>query len=212
VTVRPLRSNDDRANFDCGDPALNTYLKTQASQDQKRRCALTHVAVLPASSSTVVGSSSTVVGYYTVANTAVPRLHVSEATKLPMYDPVPALLLARLGRDVTQKNTGLGEELIAHAIMTALTISGDHSGCRFILVDAYPHRVQWYSEFGFIPIPGAPPGGNVKMFLDLLRLPGALFGAVEHMRKERDALLAKLIAKLLLTGGGFGPPSGGTVA
>ncbi len=44
LVIEPLGAHHDRAAFSCGEPALDTYLRRQASQDARRRVAQVFVA------------------------------------------------------------------------------------------------------------------------------------------------------------------------
>ena len=59
------------------------------------------------------------------------------------------------------------------AFRISLTVATE-VGCRGIVTDAYPHRVDWYSKYGFTPITGGPESGPQKMFLDMRTLRAAL--------------------------------------
>ncbi len=45
LVIEPLGSHHDRTAFSCGEPALDSYLQRQASQDVRRRVAQVFVAV-----------------------------------------------------------------------------------------------------------------------------------------------------------------------
>lgn len=160
---------------DCGNDPLNNYIKVVASQDQRRLCSATRIAVTDE-------QPKRVIGYSTLANTLIPRSLISEPRRLPRYDDIPAVLLARLAVDLWYQKQGLGELLVGDAILSSLTIS-EYSGCRFLLIDVYPSAVRWYARFGFREIPGAPSGSNVKMFLDLTAIEGLARASLEQARQ-----------------------------
>ena len=89
--IEPLGPAHDRKSFDCGVPALNTYLQRQARQDMDRGIAVPYVLV-------PVNSPSEVAGFYTLSATSVTLdgLPESVSRKLPRYPAVPATLLGRL--------------------------------------------------------------------------------------------------------------------
>jgi predicted N-acetyltransferase YhbS len=84
---------------------------------------------------------------------------------LPPYD-LPLILLARLAVDKRFRSKGLGHALIAEAFKITLHVA-DEVGCRCIVTDAYPAKVEWYARYGFIPLEGASESSLQKMFLDV---------------------------------------------
>jgi hypothetical protein len=92
-----LSSQHDRAAFSCEVEPLDRYLKQQASQDVRKRVAVTYVLV-PA------GNPSRIAGYYTLCADSIPTGNlpddVIKQLRLPHYDRIPATLIARMARDV----------------------------------------------------------------------------------------------------------------
>lgn len=90
------------------------------------------------------------------------------------YADVPAMLLGRLAIAKDFAGQGLGRKLLGHALDQALYCAQNVSGCRCVIVDAYPTAVDWYAKFGFVPIEGASPTSQTqKMFLDLRTIKAA---------------------------------------
>ena len=90
--VERLANNHDRAMFECGQPALDDWLKTRAGQYDRKDLARTFVAVLP--------GEGRVLGYYALASHRVrfEALPDDQAKGLPKID-VPVVLLGRLAVD-----------------------------------------------------------------------------------------------------------------
>src|SRR5207253_11428376 len=165
VIVRRLEEDDVAHNFDCNDDALNNYLKKHAwSNQQKISIRVTYVVVDES-------ASKTVLGYFTLATSAIPRTPFpkKQVRGLPAYD-LPLILLARLAVDHRFEGRGLGRLLLREALRISLSVS-EQVGCRCIITDAYRNKVSWYAKYGFIPLEG---GGEDKptqrMFLDLRTL------------------------------------------
>jgi predicted N-acetyltransferase YhbS len=91
---------------------------------------------------------------------------------LPPYD-LPLVLLARLAVDRRFAGKGLGHALISEAFRITLRVANE-VGCRYIITDAYPHRIEWYAKYGFVPIEGAAKSGPQRMFLDIRTIRVAL--------------------------------------
>jgi GNAT superfamily N-acetyltransferase len=168
LVIRRLEERDELDRFDCGDPALNNYLKHHAWTNQEKiSIGVSYVAVDEA-------APRAVLGYFTLATASVrrdmfPRKYVRG---LPPYD-LPLVLLARLAVDRRFAGRGLGHALISEAFRISLRVA-DEVGCRSIVTDAYRDRVGWYARYGFVPIEGAAEGGPQRMFLDIRTVRAAL--------------------------------------
>lgn len=149
--------------FDCGDQALNEYLKHYARQNQQRHSVgVTYVAV--------EGQiSRAVIGYHTLATSSIPKSSFQDNAGRPLspYSDVPVVLLARLAVDRRFQGRGVGQALLRHALDLSLRVR-EQIGCRCLIVDAYPGAVPWYQQFGFTVIAGTPAGvPTEKMVIDL---------------------------------------------
>ena len=168
LVIRRLEERDELDGFDCGEPALNNYLKRHAWTNQEKiSIGVSYVAIEEA-------APRTVLGYFTLAAASVPRdmLPKKHVRGLPPYD-LPLVLLARLAVDRRFAGRGLGHALLAEAFRISLRVA-DEVGCRAIITDAYRDRAGWYARYGFIPIEGASEGGPQRMFLDIRTVRTAL--------------------------------------
>ena len=168
VVISRLEEQDDVENFDCGDDALNNYLKRHAwANQEKSSIGVSYVAVDE-------GAPRTVLGYFTLAMASVPgdAFPKKYVRGLPPYD-LPLILLARLAVDRRFAGRGLGHALISEALRISLRVA-DEVGCRCIITDAYRDRVNWYARYGFVPIQGAATTGPQRMFLDMRTVHAAL--------------------------------------
>jgi GNAT superfamily N-acetyltransferase len=168
VLIRRLQEQDDVERFDCGDAALNNYLKRHAwTNQEKSSIGVTYVAVDEA-------APNVVLGYFTLAMASVPRdaFPKKHVRGLPPYD-LPLILLARLAVDRQFVGRRLGHSLISEAFRISLRVSNE-VGCRCIITDAYPGRIGWYARYGFVPIEGAAHDGPQRMFLDLRTIRAAI--------------------------------------
>src|SRR6266550_4603857 len=116
----PLDARHDLSAFDCAVPALNTYLKKFALQNQQNQSARTYVAT----------RDDSVVGYYTLAAASARREETpARVAKGLAAHPVPVILLARLAVDGSEKGKGLGAGLLRDALLRAVQ-AADIIGCR----------------------------------------------------------------------------------
>jgi GNAT superfamily N-acetyltransferase len=165
VEIQRLAQDDLVKAFDCGDNALNNYLRRHAWINQEQNLiGVTYVSVEES-------HPKSVVGYYTLATGDVLRDSLSSdiTEALPRYQNLPVVLLARLAVDGRFQRSGLGKNLLRHAFESALRLS-KQVGCRYVIVDAYSVAVGWYARYGFTAINGPSPSGMQPMFIDLRTL------------------------------------------
>ncbi|RPI17760.1 MAG: GNAT family N-acetyltransferase [Acidobacteriales bacterium] len=168
IVIRRLEELDEVANFDCGDGALNNYLKRHAWTNQEKSSIGVSYAALDED------APRTVLGYFTLAMASVPRNAFAKkyVRGLPSHD-LPLVLLARLAVDRRFAGRGLGHALISEAFRISLRVA-DEVGCRCIITHAYRDRVSWYARYGFVAIEGAAERGPQRMFLDMRTVRAAL--------------------------------------
>jgi ribosomal protein S18 acetylase RimI-like enzyme len=141
-SVEPLGPHHDRTSFSCGEPALDSYLTRQASQDIRRRIAQVFV---------LAGDPPTrIQGYYRLSAAAFEKAELPPALakRLPHY-PVPAAVLGRLAIDRSCQGRGLGETLLMDAVRRTLRASAAMA-VYALIVDAKNERAQtFYERYGF---------------------------------------------------------------
>ncbi len=134
-----LTADHEVATFDCGKPALNTWLIRHALTNQESRSART----------VVVCSGKRVVGYYALAAGSVIHADATGKLRRNMPNPVPMALLGRLAIDKSAQGFGLGAGLLKDAVLRVWAAS-DLLGVRGILVDALDEEAKhFYEKFGF---------------------------------------------------------------
>lgn len=159
IFVRKLEASDSTDAFDCGDAAMNEYFHRFAKKNQGHMFGVTYVCICP---------PSHVIGFYTIANTNIPRSGIPEQLLkgLPKYQDLPAILLGRLAVDKKAQKKKIGELLISHCLDICLHLT-KICGARYIITDAYLAMEGFYAKYGFRRIEGSPNPYTVKMFLDL---------------------------------------------
>jgi GNAT superfamily N-acetyltransferase len=150
IEIRPLRTDDDRSTFSCGQPDLDRFFQHYAGQNQfKLHLAVTYVAA----------AESHILGFATVAASSLERARLPSARlrrRLPGY-PLPVLRLARLGVDTRAQGSGVGRGLLRHVLGLALD-QREHLGCVGVVTDAKPDAIAFYAPFGFVPLEGVREG------------------------------------------------------
>jgi len=172
LEIRPLRPDDDRTAFSCGQPDLDRFFHHYAGQNQfKLHLAVTYVASV----------KEGLVGFATVTVGSLERRTLPSARlrrRLPGY-PLPVLRLARLGVDHRAQGLGVGRALLRHVLSLALE-QRDSLGCVGVVTDAKPEAVAFYARYGFEPLDGVREGmlhgGATPLFLSLGAVAEALGG------------------------------------
>jgi GNAT superfamily N-acetyltransferase len=146
----PLTKAHRRADFDCGERALNDYLARFAMQAHERGGAKTFVSCPTA-------DPTRILGYYTLAPASVVFARVpASITKGLARHEVPMFRLARLAVDVSVQGQGLGQSLLFAAGQRCFAVAQEIGGVA-LLIDAKSDRAaHWYESFGATRLADAP--------------------------------------------------------
>ena len=172
IELRPLRQDDDRGGFSCGQPDLDRFFQHYAGQNQfKLHLAVTWVAVAKAHS----------LGFATIVAASLDRKSLPSKRlrrRLP-GDPLPVLRLARLGVSENAQGLGVGQALLKHILGLALD-QRDRLGCIGVVTDAKPDAIAFYERYGFTPLEGVREGklhgDPTPMFLSIATIAAARTG------------------------------------
>ncbi|MGA7981947.1 MAG: GNAT family N-acetyltransferase [Chromatiaceae bacterium] len=140
----PLHADHRIDAFDCGKPALDTWLMRHARQAQASGSAKTFI----------VGEGDHVAGYYSLTvgqvDTADAPPRVSKG--MGRY-PIPVVILARLAVSRHYQGRGIGAAMLRDAIRRTLTIA-EQAGIRALLTHPIDdNAARFYQRFGFMPSP-----------------------------------------------------------
>jgi len=163
--VRFDKGIHNRNAFDCGDAALNDYLKRQASQHLKRGVCTIYVLINEA-------VPARILGFYTLSNSQITRADIDEPTarRLPRH-PIPTITLGRMAVHLEEQGKGHGAILLVDAIKRCCLVSQE-VGVYAIVVDAKNAKVRaFYEHYGFTRLPRHPlrlilPMGTAVQLLD----------------------------------------------
>jgi GNAT superfamily N-acetyltransferase len=146
--TEPLSNRHALDTFDCGNEALNRFLKLHALVNQTAGATRTYVACRPAAS---------VIGYYSLCTGAVEAATApARVSKGLARHPIPVLLLARLAVAKDAQGRGIGKALLKDALLRVAQ-AADIVGVRALLVHAKDDTAAaWYAKFGFAPSPTDP--------------------------------------------------------
>lgn len=124
----------DVSEFDCSSEAQSRWLRQIARTAQAAGTARVYVVTPP--------DTSRVVGYHAVAAASVAHDDAPPALrKAAGRSPIPVILLARLGVDVTVQRQGLGAALVKDAMLRAYGAS-ETIGARALLIHAESERAR----------------------------------------------------------------------
>ncbi len=160
----PIHKKHDREAFDCGEPALNEFLRRYARKSHELGGAKTFLAIDD-------DDGKTILGFYSVSPAAVEYSRTPEMVRRGLArHAVPAFRLARLAVDRRFHGQGIGGQLLLAAGRRCLLASTEVGGVALV-IDAKNERVAaWYASFGAIPLLDAP----LTLLLPLATIEAAL--------------------------------------
>jgi GNAT superfamily N-acetyltransferase len=162
-------ARQDRAGFDCGDHAMNTFLRTHARKNHERGASKTFLAVAK--------DDAAILGFYTLSPAEAEFERVPDRFRkgLGRY-AVGGFRLARLAVSGSQQGKGLGGQLLLAAGLRCIRAAAEVGGT-LMFIDAKNERVAtWYHSYGALSLDDRP----LSLFLPLasfeagLRLGGKL--------------------------------------
>ncbi|MBI3679385.1 MAG: GNAT family N-acetyltransferase [Acidobacteria bacterium] len=159
----PIHKKHDRETFDCGEEALNEFLRRYARKSHELGGAKTFLAIDDA--------NKTILGFYSLSPASVEYARTPEIVRrgLARHD-VPGFRLARLAVDRRAQGHGLGGQLLLAAGKRCLLASAEVGGV-LLVIDAKNDRVAgWYARFGAVPLLDAP----LTLLLPLATIEAAL--------------------------------------
>ncbi len=163
----PVSKHHDREAFDCGEEALNDFLRRHARKSHEVGGAKTFLAIDD-------GDNKTILGFYSLSPASVGYARTPEVVrrKLARHD-VPVFRLARLAVDRRVQGQGLGGQLLLSAGRRCLRAAAEVGGVA-LLIDAKNERVaEWYARHGAMPLLDAP----LSLLLPLATVEAALKSA-----------------------------------
>ncbi len=154
--VELLDKSHNRNSFDCGNEALNKFLKQTARQHIQKGISRTFVLV-DTDKAEIIMSFFTL----TLCEVRVEKLPSNFAKKYP--SKVPGVKLARLAVNELYQRQGIGEIMMIEAMQRALIVA-ENAGGIGLFVDAKDEAAKtYYSRYGFVSLEDA----FLEMFLPL---------------------------------------------
>ena len=120
----PLAAEHDLSGFDCGEPALNDWLRHRALKNESRF-----------SRTYVVCESNRVVAYFCISAGAVERAAVPGKVRRNAPDTIPISVIGRLAVSRDYAGKGLGADLLSDALHR-IAVASRSIGIGAVLVHA----------------------------------------------------------------------------
>lgn len=145
-STAPLERHHRVDAFDCGEPALNLWLKRFALVNQRNDASKTRV---------IATDDGRVLGYYSLAAGSVNHAEApSRVSHGVARHPIPVVVLTRLAVDERAQGSGLGGVLLRDALTVVADVS-ETVGIRALLIHAKNEAArEWYlrqAEFESVP-------------------------------------------------------------
>lgn len=120
----PLTAAHDLSGFDCGEPALNDWLRHRAVKNESRF-----------SRTYVVCEGNRVVAYFCISAGAVERMAAPGKVRRNAPDTIPVSVIGRLAVDRDHAGKGLGADILSDALRR-IAIASQSIGIGSVLVHA----------------------------------------------------------------------------
>ena len=120
----PLTAEHDLSAFDCGEPALNDWLRHRALKNESRF-----------SRTYVVCAGNRVVGYFCISAGSVERGAAPGRVRRNAPDLIPVSIIGRLAVSLDHAGKGLGADLLADALRR-IAVASQSIGIGAVLVQA----------------------------------------------------------------------------
>ena len=137
-----LNKTHNKKSFDCGNPALNSFLQNYALQNIKNNSSRTYVSLC--------NKEKQIAGYYSLTYGSISHVEATEKIKkhMPNY-PIPVMVLGRLAVSKNYQKIGLGKSLLRDAIFRTLEAS-NIAGLKAIIAHAKNVSAkEFYLKYGF---------------------------------------------------------------
>ena len=146
----PINKKHDRQSFDCGEKALNEFLRCYARKSHELGGSKTFLAVDDT-------DNKTLLGYYSLSPASVDYARTPEIIRrgLARYD-VPGFRLARLAVNRKVQGQGIGGQLFLAAGRRCLLASAEVGGVVLVIDAKNEKAARWYASFGAVPLLDAP--------------------------------------------------------
>ena len=146
----PINKRHDREAFDCGEQALNDFLRRYARMNHERGGAKTFLAIHDE-------DKKTIVGFYSLSPASIAYARTPETLRRGLArHEVPGFRLARLAVDLRFQRKGIGGQLLLAAGRRSLLASREVGGVALVIDAKNSSVAAWYAGYGAVPLLDAP--------------------------------------------------------
>ena len=128
----PLSSEHDLSGFDCGEPALNDWLRHRALKNESRF-----------SRTYVVCEGNRVVAYFCISAGAVQRATAPGKVRRNAPDTIPVSVIGRLAVSRDHAGKGLGADILSDALRR-IAVASQSIGIGAVLVHAKDNAAKHF--------------------------------------------------------------------
>jgi GNAT superfamily N-acetyltransferase len=143
----PIAANHDLAEFDCGDDALNGWLRRRALANQVGLASRTFV---------ICTTGGIVAAYYSLATGAIARQLAPGPVRRNMPEQIPVVVLGRLAVDLRHQRTGLGSAMVRDAMLRVLSVSREVAVKALLVHAISAEAAAFYKRYDFVESPMDP--------------------------------------------------------
>ncbi len=139
IFLTDFDKTDDFSSFDCGDKDINEFLKDDSIRHVEEDLARIYV---------VKDTDNKVMAFASLSTSILKIGDSPDIREDKGYGLLPAILLGRLGVDKKFLTKRYGIKLIDFCVALATNLK-EYVGVRYIVLDAYPDKVDYYRKNGF---------------------------------------------------------------
>lgn len=163
----PIDKKYDREAFDCGEAALNEFLRRHARKSHDLGGAKTFLAIDDT-------DYKTIHGFYSLSPASIEYARTPEIVRRGLArHEVPGFRLARLAVDLQFQGQGVGGQLLLAAGRRCLLASAEVGGVALVIDAKNERAAVWYASYGAVPLTDVP----LSLLLPLATIKTALKAA-----------------------------------
>lgn len=136
-----IEHKDLLSPFDCQSNAINNWLKKHAIKNQLAGVSRTYL---------VFDDNNILAGYFSVRVGVIDHSVLSAAFKRNLPDPLPILLLGRLGVDIKYQGRGLAKAMVYKAISLGYEVANVASCWGVVVEPLTENLTPFYLNLGFV--------------------------------------------------------------
>lgn len=144
-----LEPDDSRPPFDCGDANLNEFFAVDSAEGGRELLTVTYSALVNGDLAAFFSVSNDSLRRDDCRSSAAERRLLRHIPRHKRYRSLPAVKIGRLAVSLSAQAQGVGSDILD--FVKAWFTTGNKTGCRFVIVDAYNRAeiTRFYARNGF---------------------------------------------------------------